>query len=55
MKCYESFIVGIFAGMLLLCFIMLNFQAPIKCEVSQYVAGNRMHIIYGVAKAGDAE
>lgn len=51
MKCWDSFICGIFGGALVLSFIMLNFQQPIRCEVVQYVAGNRIHVIYGVAKA----
>lgn len=52
MRDWESFIVGMFGGALVLCLIMLNFQAPIRCEV-QMGDMNHTHIIYGVAKANE--
>lgn len=51
MKCYESFVVGIFTGALVLCFFMAFFKEPINCQVRQYVAGNKVaYITYGVSK-----
>lgn len=46
----NEYIQGVFGGALIISLLMLNFNEPVQCEVSQIVAGSRTHIIYGVTK-----
>ena len=47
MKCYESCIIGIFVGALLLSLLMLNFPKHQTCEVD-WGDLNRTHVRIGV-------
>ena len=45
----DCFVVGVFVGMLLCCFLMLMFPMPKVCEVSMGVKdGKEVHVRYGV-------
>lgn len=49
MKCYESMVVGMFLGALVLCILMLNFPAQKMCGVKiSHGNGNVSHMQVGV-------
>ena len=49
MKCYESCILGIFIGALLLCLLMLLFPKGYSCEVDVGDV-NHTHVRFGVMR-----
>ena len=49
MKCYESMVVGMFLGALVLCILMLNFPEQKNCSVKiSHGNGNVAYVSYGV-------
>lgn len=54
MKCWDSFIVGMFVGGLVLCLAMLNWPEPKRCGVViSYGNGKVSHVQYGVIVANE--
>lgn len=54
MKDWDSFIVGMFVGALVLCLAMLNWPEPKRCGVViSYGNGKVSHVQYGVIVANE--